>query len=354
MRLAREAAARTALVVVSILLSLAVLELSCRVAAGSFWLKHWPNLVLYQLQASHPEKQVDYIYDKTLGFLPRPGFTSPRISFDADGYRLTPGLPPDAPPAPPVLVTGASFAESDEVDDADTWPALFQARIGRHVINAGVVAFGLDQVVMRTEQVSETQKPAAIVVIVTADGLWRSEVKQLWGAPKPYFTLNDKGALALHNVPVPEMHDPQRTMSSWQRIFGWSKLVATILERIDGHDAWISGNVRATPSGTGERLACPLMQHLAALGVPTLVVALYEPLVWRNPAEFQAEHRRLSQLMLDCADAAGLATLDLFAQVDRAVQARGVNALFLTDHHSAEGYRLVADAIAAEFERLKY
>ncbi|HEX4509439.1 MAG TPA: hypothetical protein VH328_05145, partial [Burkholderiaceae bacterium] len=167
--MAREAVTRTALVVVSILLSLAGLELACRIAAGSFWLTHWPNLVLYQLQASRPEKQVDYIHDDTLGFLPKPGFTSPRISYDAGGFRVTPGLPPGAAQEPPVLVTGASFAESDEVDDADAWPALLQASIGRRVVNAGVAAFGLDQVVMRTEQLARTLKPAAIVVIVTAD-----------------------------------------------------------------------------------------------------------------------------------------------------------------------------------------
>jgi len=84
--------------------------------------------------------------------------------------------------------------------------------------------------------------------------------------------------------------------------------------------------------------------------VPTLVVAQYDFYVWRNAA-FAAEQHRVSQAALKCAEAAGLASLDLYDETEKAVRARGHDALYLTWHPSPAGYRLIAEAIAAELAR---
>ena len=55
--------------------------------------------------------------------------------------------------------------------------------------------------------------------------------------------------------------------------------------------------------------------------------------------------------MLDCASEAGLIPFDLSEPLKPVVEARGIDALFRTDHHSAEGNRVVADLIMRELVR---
>ena len=102
---------------------------------------------------------------------------------------------------------------------------------------------------------------------------------------------------------------------------------------------------RATPPGTGAQVACALMKRLAKLDVPTVVVAQYDFYVWMDAA-FGAEQRRLSQGVLKCAAAAGLGTVDLYDQTEKAVRTEGRNRIYRTWHPSAEGYRLIAEGIA--------
>ena len=115
-------------------------------------------------------------------------------------------------------------------------------------------------------------------------------MSRTWGTEKPYFTLNGDAA-ELHNVPVPPSPDPRDTLDFWQKAFGWSVLLDTVLIHQGRQYEWLVDHRRATPPGTGERLACPLLRRLAALGVPTLVVAQYDFYVWQN-AEFAAEQHR--------------------------------------------------------------
>lgn len=42
-------------------------------------------------------------------------------------------------------------------------------------------------------------------------------------------------------------------------------------------DRLTPANLPVLPRGAGERMACPLMRRLAAIGLPVLVVAQYDP-----------------------------------------------------------------------------
>ena len=53
---------------------------------------------------------------------------------------------------PLTLAAGDSFTFGDEVNDDESWPAALEQLTGRRVINAGVPGFGLDQAVLRAEQ----------------------------------------------------------------------------------------------------------------------------------------------------------------------------------------------------------
>jgi hypothetical protein len=234
------------------------------------------------------------------------------------------------------------------VKDGETWPAYLQGLLKRQVINAGVSGFALDQTVLRTVQQAEVLQPGQIVMTFAAGELYWNEMHHLWGGEKPYFTLARDGTLVLHNVPVPPRSGAGRVLPFWQRAFGWSALLELVLKRLDWWIDWLADEERATPRGTGEKLVCPLMRHLAVLGVPTLVVAQYNR--WTlstDNASWRADVRRQANVVLRCAEAAGLASLDTYDAVERAVRQRGIDAVYIRDHHTPFGNRLVAETIAA-------
>lgn len=343
-------AARIALVVGSVVVTLFLLEIGCRLMRGPEALIDWRNIVLRErLKMSAQNIGHRFSYDPLLGYVQRDGYSDPLMSFGEHGFRKMPPPPADATDGPPVLATGDSYTQGDEVADDQTWPAQLQGLLRRRTINAGVAAYGFDQTVLRTEQLVPLVRPGLIVLGFIGDDLRRAEMSRTWGTEKPYFSVRN-GVAELHNVPVPPSPDPRNTLDFRQKAVGWSVLLDTILVHQGLQYEWLVDHRRATPPGTGTRLACPLLRRMAALGVPTLVVAQYDFYVWQN-AEFAAEQRRISQEVLKCADAAGLASLDLYDRTEKAVRERGLKALYGTWHPSPAGYRLIADAIAEEVTR---
>jgi hypothetical protein len=293
-----------------------------------------------------------FIDDSLLGHVPKPAFRSNLVNYDPEGRRVMPPMPADVDVGPPVLVTGDSFAEGEEVKDGETWPAYLQELLKRRVINAGVSGFALDQAVLRTVQQAEMLHPGRIVMSFAAGELYWNEMHHLWGGEKPYFTLANDGTLVLHNAPVPPRSTTERVLPFWQRAFGWSALLELVLKRMDWWVDWLADEERATPRGTAEKLVCPMMRHLAELGMPTLVVAQYNRwTLWTDNAAWRADARRQAGLVLHCAEVAGLGVLDTYPVIEQAVRARGIDAIYIRDHHTPEGNRLIAEAIAAALKR---
>jgi len=335
---------RAALVVGSVLVSLLLLEVGCRLWRGPSALLDWSNIIRAERQATLSASAGRLQRDGDLGFVLRPGYAAPGVTYDLHGHRLTPAPAGTVLAEPPVLVVGDSYAHGDEVSDAETWAALLQPLIGRRTANAGVSGYGLDQMVLRAEIEVRALKPAALVLVFIADDLRRSEMKRVWGAEKPYFEPTG-GTLTLRNVPVPPSPRPAASLDPWQRLFGWSVLVDTILRHKGWQYEWSIDHVRVLPRGAGEAMACPLLKRLAGLGVPTLVVAEYDPYVWKDAA-YAREQRRLSAVVLACARAAGLGTLDLFEAIDVAVKRDGYAAMFRSSHPGPLGHRIAAERIA--------
>lgn len=336
---------RAALVLGSVLVTLLVLELGCRLWRGPSALLDWSNIILAERQATLNAGAGRLKHDSDLGFVLRPGYSAEGVTYDLFGHRLTPAPAGTVLAEPPVLVVGDSYAQGDEVSDGETWAALLQPLIGRRTVNAGVSGYGLDQTVLRAEQQVPEVKPAALVLVFIADDLRRSEMKRVWGAEKPYFEPAGE-TLTLRNVPVPPSPAPAASLDLWQRLFGWSVLVDTILRHKGWQYEWSIDHVRVLPRGAGEAMVCPLLKRLAGLGVPTLVVAEYDPYVWKN-ADYAREQRRLSRTVLDCARGAGLGTLDLFEAIDEGVARDGYAAMFRTSHPGPLGHRIAAERIAA-------
>jgi hypothetical protein len=163
-----------ALVAKSIVVALAVLELTCRVSRGPAELLDWSNLAT-RLQAQSDEQMVQqFLRDPSLGYVPRPNFHAPTANHDGQGFRETPATSGDPLAMPQLLASGDSNVYGDEVEDTESWPSALQEFIHRRVYNAGVNAYGFDQSVLRTEQQAAALKPAAIVISFIADDLRRS------------------------------------------------------------------------------------------------------------------------------------------------------------------------------------
>jgi hypothetical protein len=343
--------ARIALVMGSIVFSLAALELGLRLANGWDGVTHWPNLVVQARSVSWATGSSSRaVHDPRLGFVGRPGYRSSDgdLTYDAHGRRPTPAPEGVALAEPPLLVVGDSYAHGDEVSDAESWPARLQGLAGRRVVNAAMSGYGIDQMVLRAEIVAAETKPAAIVLSFIADDVRRAEMKRVWGAEKPYFELVE-GRLVERNVPVPPYPDPASTLDLWQRLFGWSVLVDTILRHQGWQYEWALDYARVLPRQAGERLACPLLARLAAIGVPVLVVAEYDPYHWQDD-KWRAETRRTDDAVLACASAAGLATLDLFETIDEGVRKQGLWTIYRRAHPGPLGTELAARRIAAELQ----
>jgi hypothetical protein len=328
---------RLALVVASVLFTLGVLEIGARLWRGPEALLDWSNIVLEDRWATRAAGVGRLKYDPDLGFVP------------AEGYRPTPAPAGIELAEPPILVVGDSYAYGDEVSDSETWAAVLQTLVHRRTINAGVSGYGLDQIVLRAERVAREVKPAAIVLVFIAEDLRRSEMKRVWGAEKPYFEPNGE-APVLRNVPVPRPPAPEATLDPWQRLFGWSVLVDAVLKYKGWQYEWAIDHERILPRGDGEKLACPLMQRLSRLNVPTLVVASYDPYVWRDAAYAQ-EQRRLSGEVLACARRAGFGTADLFETIGLAVSRLGYAEAFRSSHPGPALHRLTALQIEGALAR---
>ena len=332
------------LITASIVVGLMALELGLRASTWGY-LFTWPNFVLDARSVLAERDQGRYVHDQQLGYVPRAGHASPGLTIDADGLRRT-GAPPAGAPTPgALLAVGDSFTFGDEVEDGQTWPAQLAQLTGRRVLNGGVSGYGFDQIVLRAEQLAAIHRPSAIVVSFIADDIRRTEMRRLWSADKPYFTLEDD-ALVLRGVPVPPRADPRSTLGFWQRTLGYSYLFDFILRRLDLLHDWFGDHLRVQAPGAGQALACRLTGRLADLqrssGARVLVVAQYDPVVWDDPA-FAAEQRRMTKGLLDCAARAGLATLDSFDALAATGKPRQLYALW---HMNEAGNRLIAGLVA--------
>lgn len=338
--------ARIGLVMVSVLVSLALLELGYRLVLwGPQGLVNWPNLVHQRMGIGPGGDSCQYRYNSAIGWTSPANCVSASFNSDADGFRRSASQASLA--EPPILVTGSSFAKGDEVGDNEAWPAFLQDMIGRKVVNAGVSGYAFDQTVLSTERLVPKVKPLFVIASFTPGDIRRAEMKVAWSRDKPFFTVKE-GNLDLRNVPVPgRPGEPVRfpTAAEWLGRFALAELVA---EGLGLREGWYFREVRGAPAGTGATIACQLMPRLAALAVPVVVMAQYSRNYWNDNGLFgTADHRAVGKV-LGCAAAAGLIPFDTADALKAAVDARGAMALYGTDHHSTEGNRVVAELVMRE------
>ncbi len=345
---------RTLLVCASVLVGLFVLELGVRIvdAGPQGSLTDWHNIIRQDRVFTRTYTEARARYDSALGFTGTPNRSEPDFHYDAQGFRVTPAPAGVTLAEPPILAAGGSYTLGDEVADDETFPSQLQALTGRRTINAGMEAYGLDQMVLRAEVVAAEEKPAAIVLSFGADNLRRMEMSRVWGIEKPYFELKN-GQLVLRNVPVPVSPDPATTLDIWQRLFGRSMLVDLILRHFGWQYEWSVDHVRMLPRNESVKLSCPLFKRMAKLGAPTIVVAEYDPYLWTDPP-YMKEQNALTDAVLACAREAGFVTVNPFDAIDQGMRTKGRELYYRKgEHPSPAGHALVAKMVADALQQLE-
>ena len=191
------------------------------------------------LTGTHPIQ-----FDSYLGWIPKPGASAgselwlgKKVSILNNGCRSN-GHEDRIRKAPFILAMGDSFTFGEEVSDNETWPAHFEQLSNVSVLNGGVFGYGLDQILLRTKMLVDKFSPDILIVCFIYDDILRCEFSTRGYAAKPYFDL-ENGELVLYNRHVTPLRNKKIEYSWFQKVFGYSYLMHSIMIRLNGY-FWLS------------------------------------------------------------------------------------------------------------------
>lgn len=130
-------------------------------------------------------------------------------------------------------------------------------------------------------------------------------------------------------------------------------LVETTVQRLRLSAVWFYEDRLIMPAGTGWTLGCALIARLAELKVPVLVVIQYGRDEWK-PHPHGNRERAWTAHVTACAEKAGMAVLDTAPLLEARQRDGGLDATYREGHHSPEGNRLVAEAVAARLRQMGF
>lgn len=213
----RKSIQNSALVLASIVVFLALLEVVLRVLNGVPLLKVG-NFVADRM--SEVTTRSNNRYDPLLGWIPSEGWTPPGGNaplIGKYGVWLKPG-DPFATPQHAILAVGDSFTVGSDVPTEQSWPAYLQRDLQQPVVNAAAGGYGVDQIVLRAESLLDVLQPKIVVMSYLVDDIARNGFRS-YGAEKPYFIVRD-GYLIQRNVPVPTFSE-SRNLGTALSVLGY-------------------------------------------------------------------------------------------------------------------------------------
>jgi hypothetical protein len=301
-------------------------------------------------RATHFSEEVyPSTYDRSLGYIPQPNSShrhlwGKTITLGADGIRSN-GRRRRLGDLP-ILAVGDSFTFGDEVGDNETWPAHLEILLGRTVLNAGVFGYGLDQAVLRAEELVTSYSPSVLIVSFTPADIARCEMA-VYYSYKPYFEVQFK-RLVLRRDHMPEALP---AASPFKRVLRHSVLAHSLLSRVAPR-WWLQTFREDRVHRQGLQVACLLMDRIARLAqkerLKVLVVGQPEaPIVLQYPGQ-----DTLVEKVLTCSEYRGLVSLNLVREyrlllaADPEIQRRFFN---------AEGVHMTDEGngwVAGELERI--
>ena len=160
-----------------------------------------------------------------------------------------------------VLVTGASFTLGSEVNDEDAWPAQLETLVGRPILNGAVGGFGVDQIIMRAEQLLPIVKPQVVIIDLVPENIGIAGYSYN-GYPKPYFMI-ESGRLVLHNNPVPPYQPRINTFEPLKDLLSYSFMIDRIMATYFA-DTWYSSRTQNFTRADNDdvKVSCLLLSRL--------------------------------------------------------------------------------------------
>jgi hypothetical protein len=256
-----------------------------------------------------------------------------------------------------ILAVGDSFTAGSGVLDEDAWPARIEILSGQPVENGAAGGYGVDQIVLRTEQLLPALQPKTLIIGILSQDTLRNNYEIYGGGYKPYFVI-ESGKAVLKGVPVP-MIDVTPIEVDWLRSFlGYSHLVDSAVKAFGLQQWWVDNRLRykkVHEDKVGVEISCHLMRRLAELktaqGIRVIVVMMYgageieaSPAPWFVPP------------VIACAKQEGLEVLDTYESTRAVLQRdRGTFVeLWLNEggqlgHLSPKGNQFVADLLYRTF-----
>jgi hypothetical protein len=278
------------------------------------------------------------------------------ITTGAYGLRMNSSERRD-PPQGAVLAVGDSFTAGSLVDDQDTWPAQLERLLREPVLNAACGGWGVDQMVLRAEQLIPILKPKTVVIGILADDILRSTYEVWEGGPRPWFSL-ENNQIALRNVPVPRATAKSFGVGRWKTLLGHSYLIHRLMTRLAPQTWPVSEaqkNRQAHPNDMGVIISALALDRLARFvepyGTRILVVLMWGADAILAPTQWWAG-AALGSLMLQ----RGLGVLDLYKPLreEAAHDPSRFCDLWVMEnselgHPSKEGHALTARCIHQKF-----
>ncbi len=185
-------------------------------------------------------------FDAELGWCPQSGHHSRLYQYDWARCRIgNQPLPLERTPGRKrAAAIGCSFTLGAEVEAQDTWEAqLERLSPDLEIANLGVGGYGVDQALLRFRRDAISLQPDEVWLGVQPEAMARVVTTYMpalsqWGFPvgfKPRFELEPDGALRLVPLPVKTLDDIARLMSSQ------SEFIAAV----GSSDRWVASNAAA-------------------------------------------------------------------------------------------------------------
>lgn len=285
-------------------------------------------------------------YDRDLGYVPRSHSSHQhmwgvQITLGDDGIRSNGRVRTHQ--VSPILAVGDSFTFGDEVGDEATWPAHLEGATGYPILNAGVFGYGLDQAILRSEQLVGKYNPSTVILSFTPADIARCEMA-VYYSYKPYFEVQ-RNRLVLRREHMP---DVLPNPSVIKRLLRSSSLAHGLFSRVlPGW--WLQSFREVRAHHQGLQVACLLMERVAKMALEDrlIVVVVAQPestVVW----PYHRQDQRAREV-LNCARRQGLASLNLVKEYrlllrsDPDLHARFFNPNGV--HMTSEGNAWVAERI---------
>lgn len=301
------------LVLASIVYIFVVLEIGARVYTGNYDFKNVLENHLRITMAAYPTE-----YDETLGWVSRESVSAhdvddSTITVRKGGIRSN-GLGeirkvPDG--QRPILAVGDSYTFGYEVSDEQTWPAILQHLTGRKVINGGVIAYGMDQTLLRARQLVDKYNPGVLIYSFIPDDIWRCQISSRSGVKKPYFDI-ENGRLVLRNNPVPSPSLNDHGDPGIRRILGYSVFIHNFMMKYGNGMWWLRGDRwkdnQVHEDSTGDAIACLIVKDLAELARQKSIKVYLLAQYGKNQKSSRIDRARKA---LECADPQWITVIDL-------------------------------------------